>query len=69
MWKVKRPSETKIMFAGVLMLPWMLSAILISRKGESIGCSIVVTMSKKFMRKNKFCLLIFPMLGTLKNIA
>ena len=69
MWKVKRPSETKIMFAGVLMLPWVLSAILISKKGESIGCSILEIIRKKFMRKNQFCLHFFPMLGTLKNIA
>lgn len=69
MWKVKRPSETKIMFAGVLMLPWMLSAILISKKGESIGCSILEIIRKKFMRKNQFCLQFFSMLGTLKNIA
>lgn len=69
MWKAKRPSETKIMFAGVLMLPWVLSAILISKKGESIGCSILEIIRKKFMRNNQFCLLIFPMLGTLKNIA
>lgn len=69
MWKVKRPSETKIMFAGVLMLPWLLSAILISKKGESIGCSILEIIRKKFMRKNQFCLHFFSMLGTLKNIA
>lgn len=69
MWKAKRPSETKIMFARVLMLPWMLSAILISKKGESIGCSILEIIRKKFMRKNQFCLHFFSMLGTLKNIA
>ena len=69
MWKVKRPSETKIMFAGVLMLPWVLSAILISKKGESIGCSILEIIRKKFMRNNQFCLHFFSMLGTLKNIA
>ena len=51
------------------MLPWVLSAILISKKGESIGCSILEIIRKKFMRKNQFCLHFFPMLGTLKNIT
>ena len=67
MWKAKRPSETKIMFAGVLMLPWVLSAILISKKGESIGCSILEIIRKKFMRKNHFCLHFFSNVGNLEK--